>query len=263
MDFLKKNYEKVLLGLVLLGLVVAVGFLPYKIGSERQHLEDLKNRGERPIAPLPPIDMSSFEAVSKKVTTPIDVSFSDPNKLFNPMPWQLDRNGRLLPATKVGPSVLTVTNISPLYLTISISQIVPIPDSPPAYRLVAENQAAVASREKKREYYCKVGDKNELFKLIEAKGPNLEDPVALIIQLGDSERGELSRSNAFKRVEGFQAALVYPPERRTFANQRVGNLITFNFEEYKIVQVTANEVVLQQASNQQKWYFKFNPAATP
>ena len=44
MDFLKKHYEKVLLGVVLLGLAVAVAFLPFKIASEKQKLEDMRNR---------------------------------------------------------------------------------------------------------------------------------------------------------------------------------------------------------------------------
>jgi hypothetical protein len=43
MDFLKKNYEKILLGVVLLGLAVAVGFLPFKIASEKQKLKDMSD----------------------------------------------------------------------------------------------------------------------------------------------------------------------------------------------------------------------------
>ena len=37
MEFIKKNYEKMLLGLVLLGLAVAVALLPFKIASEREN----------------------------------------------------------------------------------------------------------------------------------------------------------------------------------------------------------------------------------
>ena len=44
MDFLKKHYEKVLLGVVLLGLAVAVAFLPFKIASDKQALEDKRNQ---------------------------------------------------------------------------------------------------------------------------------------------------------------------------------------------------------------------------
>jgi hypothetical protein len=39
MDFIKKNWEKVLLGVVLVGLTVAVALLPLKVASEREALK--------------------------------------------------------------------------------------------------------------------------------------------------------------------------------------------------------------------------------
>ena len=35
MDFIKKHYEKVLLGVVLVGLIGALGYLPFKISDEK------------------------------------------------------------------------------------------------------------------------------------------------------------------------------------------------------------------------------------
>ena len=43
MDFLKKHYEKVMLGVVLLGLAVAVAVLPFMIASEKEKLEEMKS----------------------------------------------------------------------------------------------------------------------------------------------------------------------------------------------------------------------------
>ena len=58
MDFLKKHYEKVLLGVVLLGLAVAVAFLPFKIASEKQTLEDMRNQLIHPkVKPLTNLDL--------------------------------------------------------------------------------------------------------------------------------------------------------------------------------------------------------------
>ena len=42
MDFVKKHYEKILLGFVLLGLVVALVFLPFMIASDRDQQEQMK-----------------------------------------------------------------------------------------------------------------------------------------------------------------------------------------------------------------------------
>ena len=39
MDFVKKHYEKILLGFVLLGLVGALVFLPFMIASDQQKLQ--------------------------------------------------------------------------------------------------------------------------------------------------------------------------------------------------------------------------------
>src|ERR1019366_2840560 len=97
MDFLKKNYEKVLLGVVLLGLAVAAAFLPFKIANEKQKLEDMHNALIHPnVKPLTNLDLTVPDSVLKRLATPTMVDFSPPNRLFNPMPWQKAVDGRLL-----------------------------------------------------------------------------------------------------------------------------------------------------------------------
>jgi len=59
MDFLKKHFEKIILGVVLLGLAVAVVFIPFKVGSERNQLEEKrKSLIARKVAPLTNIDLA-------------------------------------------------------------------------------------------------------------------------------------------------------------------------------------------------------------
>jgi hypothetical protein len=59
MDFLKKHYEKILLGVVLLGLAVAVGFLPFKIASEKENLERMNSNLSHPkVPPLSALDLT-------------------------------------------------------------------------------------------------------------------------------------------------------------------------------------------------------------
>src|ERR1039458_1853851 len=79
MDFLKKHYEKVLLGVVLLGLAVAVAFLPFKIASEKQKLEDMRNQLIHPkVKELTNLDLSLPDAVLKRMAAPALVDFSAP-----------------------------------------------------------------------------------------------------------------------------------------------------------------------------------------
>ena len=105
MDFLKKHYEKILLGVVLLAFLAAVGYLPFKIGADKQAL-DAKRESLIPkaVKPLPELDMTNSLAVLTRVSEPIIVNFSEPNKLFNSMPWQEKSDKALVLATSVGAS---------------------------------------------------------------------------------------------------------------------------------------------------------------
>src|SRR5215813_1021499 len=123
MDFLKKHYEKLILGLVLLGLGVAVAFLPFKISSERQDLTALTQTiTKRKVPPLTNLDLTIQENVLKRAGVPALIDFSSSNKLFNPIPWMQtkDTPPRLIPSNKAGPSLTVVTNITPLYLKLSL-----------------------------------------------------------------------------------------------------------------------------------------------
>jgi len=83
MDFLKKHYEKIILGVVLLGLAVAVVFIPFKVGSERNQLEEKrKSLIARKVAPLTNIDLAMPEAALKRVGVPVVLNFSTGHRLF-------------------------------------------------------------------------------------------------------------------------------------------------------------------------------------
>ena len=55
------------------------------------------------------------------------------------------------------------------------------------------------------------------------------------------------------------ADLKFAPENRTYSNRRVGDRIAIAGEEYNIVAITENEVVLSAKSNQKKWTIKYSP----
>ncbi len=167
MDFLKKHYEKVLLGVVLLGLAVAVAFLPFKIASDKQDLENKRNTLIHPkVKELTNLNLTLPDAVLKRMATPAPVDFSAPNKLFNPMPWQKAVDGRLIKvdATNVGPNAVTVTKMTPLYLKLSLNEAT-VMDSGVRCKIGVEDEAAPNLRDRKKEKYCKLGDKNEVFAL--------------------------------------------------------------------------------------------------
>jgi len=263
MDFIKKNYEKVLLGLVLVGLGVAVGFLLMKITSERQKLEDLANSlVNRPVKPLPSLDITSSENSLKRLTIPAMIDFSSTNRLFNPMPWQQTKDTPpvLILASKVGPRLATVTNITPLYLRITLDTVNVQADGSARYLFGIEKEAASAGKRGKHQAGCGLGEKTDTFQLIGVNGPR-DNPTNLVfVMLDTGETNNVSKEQPFKRVDGYKAQIRYDPERKSWHDQRVGSSpLNFNNEEYKIVAISANEVVLM-SPNQKKWPIKLNSA---
>jgi hypothetical protein len=267
MDFLKKHYEKVLLGVVLLGLAVAVAFLPFKIANDKQDLENKRNTLIHPkVKELTNLNLTLPDTVLKRMATPAPVDFSAPNKLFNPMPWQKAVDGRLIKvdATNVGPNAVTVTKMTPLYLKLSLNEAT-VMDSGVRCKIGVEDEAAPNLRDRKKEKYCKLGDKNEVFALRDIKTPP-DNPtnVTVVLELNDTkQRVEVSREHPFRRIDAYMVDLKYAPESKIWNTRRVSSSLSFNGEEYNIVAITENEVVLSAKSNQKKWTVKYSVSAAP
>jgi hypothetical protein len=269
MEFLKKHYEKLILGLVLLGLGVAVAFLPFKISSERQELSDLTEKMvKKPVKPLTNLDLTIQESVLKRMAIPALMDFQSTNKLFNPIPWMQtkDTPPRLIPSNKAGPNLTVVTNITPLYLKLSLEGANLSADSNSAVYvigIVKEASPKVSDRAKKTTY-CRINEKKDKdgIIVIQANGA-LENPTSVVLELLDTgEKVTLTRETKdvpYKRIDGYAADVSYPPEHLPpWKNKRVGDLLKFNGEDYKIVAINPNELILSANSNQKKWTIKSN-----
>ena len=267
MDFLKKHYEKVLLGVVLLGLAVAVAFLPFKIASDKQDLENKRITLIHPkVKLLPPLDLVEPDRYLKRMVSPAMLDFSAPNKLFNPMPWQKAVDGRLIKVDtgNVGPNALTITKLTPLYLKLTLDSVTLL-DTPRCV-IGIEKEAAPNLRERtKAQKYCSLNDKNETFTLREVKGaPGNLTNITAVLELNDTkQRAEVSREQPFRRIDGYMVDLKYAPESKTWKDRRVGASLPFNGEDYNIVAITENEVVLSAKSNRKKWIIKYSPSVAP
>jgi hypothetical protein len=268
MDFLKKHYEKVLLGVVLLGLAVAVAFLPFKIASEKQKLEDMRNQLRHPkVKELSNLNLSVPDAVLKRMAAPAMVDFSAPNKLFNPMPWQKAADGHFIKAdaTNVGPNAVTITKMTPLYLKLTLDSVTQ-QDAGPRCVIVIEKEAALNPRDRgKTSRYCSINTKTDTFTLRDVKAaPDNPTNATVVLELNDTkQRAEVSREQPFRRIDGYLVDLKYAPEGKAWNNRRVGASLPFNGEEYKIVAISENEVLLSAKSNQKNWTVKYSASAAP
>lgn len=253
MDFIKKNWEKVLLGVVLVGLAVAVAFLPLKIASEKQNLEDVRNKILNPaIKPLSPVDLSAPETVLKRSASPLVLDFSTEHRLFNPVLWQKSAEGKPLKiqsGNEVGPKALVLVKTTPLYTKISLDGVT-TNETGARYNIGVERQAAEKVKDRgKRPYFVSVDSpKSDLFKLVNVKGP-AENPTELTLELTESlEKITISKSSPFSRTDGYLADIKYPPENYSKVGQRTGNQLTFGGAAYNIVAISETEVVVSAGS---------------
>ena len=261
MQFLKKNYEKVILGLVLLGLVGTVVFLLFYVANEKQAQEDRRIKIiNRPVKPLESPVLTEAETLVQRATLPVTLDLSTTNKLFHPLRWQKAQDGHLFVSETI-PSVkhLQVTKSTPLYYTISLDSVSQADPSIAARYIVGIDQQAGARAKGKRTIVLGVGEKKDPLILRAVKGPS-DNPTALELELTDTgDAISINREKPFRRVDGYMVDLKYAPENRNFPNKRVDSSIVFGGNEYKIVAITQDEVILS-APNQKKLTIKFSAA---
>jgi hypothetical protein len=262
MEFLKKHYEKVLLGLVLLGLTVAVALLPVLISGKRDNLKTEREKILNPkITELPPLDLAREEAAMQRARTPIRLVLSGKHNTLNPVLWQKTPDGRLVKiqtGTEMVEGVEPIA-IRPLYLKLSFDSI-----SGKGFLFGVERQAATrpADRSKRQTLATKENPKNDYFTLRDVKGTP-ENPTGFALELSDTgEMISVVPGQAYQRVDGYEADLKYGTEK-TWLRQRVNSVISFSAGQYKIVAITQSNVVLSANSNDKKTTINFNPATEP
>lgn len=265
MDFIKKHYEKIVFSVVLLGLVGALVFLPVLIFNDRQRLEDIKTGiiGGRP-KPFPALDMTRQDNVLARLQSPYALDFSTANRLFNPVEWKKDYSGnmiKLVTGHEVGVGAAVVTKISPLDLVLTLDA-VQTNELGAIYVIGVERQvAAYPQLRHERQHYVTPGEKNEDFALGTngVKG-DPDNPDELLLKLADSGATvPVSKDKPFRRVDGYMADLKYGPENKSFPNQRVGSIVSFDGEAYLIVAIDQNEVILSAQSNQRHTILRYAP----
>ncbi len=259
MQFLKKNYEKVLLGLVLLGLVGTVVFLMFYVTNEKQAQEDRRNKiFNRDVKPLDAPVLTATETLLQRTAQTVSLDLSSTNKLFNPLRWQKAQDGHpFITGGDTIPKQLQVTKSSPLYYTISLDQ-VSMPDAT-AHYLIGVDQQAGARPKGKRTIILANGEKKDPLILREVRGP-ADNPTEVILELTDTgEKISISKDKPFRRVDGYVVDLKYAPENKTFPNKRVDSTIFFGGNQYNVVVITQDEVVIS-APNQKKLTIKYSAA---
>jgi hypothetical protein len=171
-------------------------------------------------------------------------------------------DGSLIPAnTRTGPHVVVVTNITPLYLILTLDSVT-TNEFGVRYVISAERQAERnPSRRHRQAHYVSVGDKpNDVFGLVQAKGNDPVNPDYLLLKLTDTgELVKISLGKPYQRVDGYTADFRYDPEKKVFHDRRVGDVVSFDAVGYIVAGVNQNELILEDPTNQKKTSLPFAP----
>jgi hypothetical protein len=263
MQFFKKNYEKVILGVVVLAALVLVASLPFMVSSEKQKLTEQVNTviTNKP-TPLLPLNLSKEDDFINRAHNSISLNLDKPHKIFNSVRWQLKNNAPYRNPAGEELDKLLVTKTTPLYEIYSLTGVSVSPGLPTHYGIGITHQAAdTVARRNTRTTYAVMNQTTNNFTVVAAEGPE-EEPTSVTLLLSDTgQRVVITKDKPFERIEGYTADLVYQPDNKQFPGRRKSDAssICFANECYKIVDITEREVVLLQLSNQKIWTKEFNP----
>lgn len=267
MNFIKKHYEKILLGAVLVGLLAAVALLLFKIDQERSDMEDMRNKIlTKRVQPLPGLDTNLFAVAEARCETPLTLSFAaPPHNLINPVRWVKMPDGAWIKETtgqEIGPERLEVTKITPLYTIISLDS---YNSAGSNYLIKVERQTERGSK-RNMSHYVAPGGKTETFSLLGVQGPP-DKPTALRLELNDGgAKVTITPDTPYRRIDGYMVDLKYDLERhRPWRDERVGSKLVFGGDEFTIVSINLvatnqYEVVVSAKSTGKKTTIKYNAA---
>lgn len=252
-----RHWEKVLVALSLIALIIAVVWLNIEKSTENDKIESY-NKGITKRKPnlVPTVDLSQLSLALTQAMNPPSLAFSPPHNLVNPVKWQQRPDKTRIKAetgTELGIKAVQITKISPLRLIISLET---QSGSGANMGVMQEASATNYYRQKLQAYVTtnsvseRVHRTTRVFSLrdlrITPEGPEAD------IELADGTKTTVTPSKPFTRVDGYKADLSYPPESQAFKDKRVGDSITVANENYNIVAINPNEVVVSARSNDRR-----------
>jgi hypothetical protein len=257
---IKRHYEKALLTLALGGLVYSVVHLYLMKQDEDAKIQEYdKGILKKKTKDVQAVDVESLARALDSAKNPPGLNLGLPHNLLNPVKWQKRPDGTIIKiekGTEVGPDALKLAKVTPLNTTITIDK---ASGSGLLMSAMQEASTNLVFRRKLQSFVTTNGvDRTKLFTLRELKGTT--DKPEAVIELGGSERVTVTIDTPFTRVDGYKADLQYPPENKAFTDKRVGDVLPLGGEDYNIVAINQNEVVVSAASNKRRTTIRTNAA---
>ena len=250
-DILKSHYEKLMLGLALLGLAVAVVVLLQAKAEEEQKINDYLQRvaAARP-APVKAVDLGRLEGTIKKAQAPPGLNLDGEHKVFNPVKWQRRGDGawvKTVKGTEGTVDELEIGRIGPLLYIIALDKF-----TGAGYTFALTNEAALPPYPKTSKPFLSLNETNKPFLILREIKGSPESPE-LVLEIKDTgERVVVTKDQPFVRTNTFDVDLKWKVENKEFKKQRTNSVLNLGGDLYKIVAINPAEVVLS-APNDKKY----------
>lgn len=263
MDFIKKNYEKLVLGVVLLAVAGVAVYLMYSVTQVREDLSNALQQFDRAKKKeVAAVDLTTNAAVLSKVAKPAPVVLAGlDHYTFNPITWARAANGRLEPSKPrpdIGAAGLVYLKSHDLDLEIAFADVAGTPDSPRYQFSVRREYEKSPSNRRAMVESIPVGaeSKAQIFKVLEARGPK-ENPTEFLCELVSTrEQFILSRTKSFRKTMGYAADLRYDAAKREFSQKRAGETLNLSGVTYKIVAIEKDELVVSAPNSERTTVLK-------
>jgi len=261
MDLLKNHYEKIILGIVLLGVILFAALLPGKIARTKYEIGiTLHPPDAGPGKPAVPLDLAPMEQALQTMGNTDTLKLSGEHNLFNPVRWR-----RIVPGQPIKPDTqgnldvvqyFKVTAVRPLTYGIWFDA-VRGSGSSMRYQFMILNEGSPspsARRPIPRTLNPEPGAKNEIFSIVEIKGP-VTDPTEFVLELvADKQLVTVGRGRerSFQKNVGFEADAIYEGSAsRTFKNLRVGYPVLLS-EPWKVIAIDQSGVTIENTRTQKR-----------
>src|SRR5690348_7681422 len=190
MQFLKKNYEKILLAVVVVAALCVVAFLPILVSQQKKKLNDTENQViPRNPKPLPPLDLAAQDAMLQRGQSNVNLNLGGLHKIFNPVRWQMKANGMIFP-NPAGHEIdiLEITKITPLYEYYSLETVSASQGLPTHYGIGIRHEAAGSPAQRSvRITYVPLNVTTNNFTVLRATGPE-DNPDSVTLELTDTHK---------------------------------------------------------------------------
>ncbi len=256
----RQHYEKFILTAALLVLAGAVYFLYAASVAEREKIRDIPKGFEgRKVKPVQLANFAAFTVAMKQIENPPMLDLAREHHLFNPVLWESRGGG---PPEKIKSSnlrdaeAMAIASIEPLHLAVAYGYPA-LSGTPPdqtvnGYTMYTTNELFARSHPKRLlRTYMSIGTNSTPapFFIREVKGEPKEPAEVLAEMKEGGEKFSFAPGKPYFRVVGYEAEMLYKPTGRKYTSLRKGVTIDIDGQNYKIVDILPNQVVLSDDSN--------------